>query len=55
MFYNIVAEYYLEGRMDKNVLVLSAMSGDQESFGKVYEKLKMYAYSVASELFLTLS
>ena len=37
--------------MDKNVLVLSAMSGDQESFGKVYEKLKMYAYSVASELF----
>ncbi len=37
--------------MDKNILVLSAVSGDQESFQRVYEKLKMYAYSIASELF----
>jgi DNA-directed RNA polymerase specialized sigma24 family protein len=37
--------------MDKNVLVLSAISGDQESFQRVYEKLKMYAFSIASELF----
>jgi DNA-directed RNA polymerase specialized sigma24 family protein len=51
MFYNIVAEYYLEGRMDKNVLVLSAVSGDQDSFKKVYERLQMYAYSIGSELF----
>jgi DNA-directed RNA polymerase specialized sigma24 family protein len=37
--------------MDKNVLVLSAISGDQESFQRVYERLKMYAYSIASELY----